>query len=548
MEKITKLSTIIFILISLINLSSCKEHQHTFDEGRIIQEASCLAEGIKEYKCTKCDETKQETINKLEHIYEITIIKATCSKKGSETKVCKLCNDTIEIELDKKDHNYIDGKCSNCDAKDPNYKEEHTHTESDWIILKEATCTKEGKKQKKCTSCDEVLSEETIKKLDHTIVIDKAVEATCKKTGLTEGSHCSVCKEVIKKQEVIEKLNHNYIDGICTICNEEVSSQENVSEGLLFELNADNKSYGVSGIGKCKDTNIVIPNIYKGLPVTSVKKDAFLYCYELENITIPNSIINIEEFAFESCKNLKSVIFEKGSKLTSIENNVFEDCTSLISIEIPSSVTNIGDSAFLRCDSLENITIPSSVTNIGDSAFLWCDSLENITIPNSIISIGDSAFKSCIRLENVIFEENSKLISIGDNAFYSCTNLTSIEIPSSVTSIGSFVFKTCENLKSVIFKKDSKLTSIGDNAFHFCTSLTSIEIPSSVTDIGGAAFLRCTSLTKIVIPNSVRDIGVFSFGNCPNLTIYCEAYEKPGRWHSWWNSDDCPVVWGYENK
>ena len=63
MKKITKLSTIIFILISLINLSSCKEHQHTFDEGRIIQEASCIVEGIKEYKCTKCDETRQETIN-----------------------------------------------------------------------------------------------------------------------------------------------------------------------------------------------------------------------------------------------------------------------------------------------------------------------------------------------------------------------------------------------------------------------------------------------------------------------------------------------------
>ena len=36
---------------------------------------------------------------------------------------------------------------------------------------------------------------------------------TYKTTGLTKGSHCLVCKEVIKKQEVIEQLNHNYIDG-----------------------------------------------------------------------------------------------------------------------------------------------------------------------------------------------------------------------------------------------------------------------------------------------------------------------------------------------
>ena len=208
MKKRNIILLIIVFFINIFILTSCKEHQHTFDEGRIIQEASCLAEGIKEYKCTKCDETRQETINKLEHIYDTTIIKATCSKKGSETKVCKLCNDTIEIELEKLDHNYIDGKCSNCDAEDPNYKEEHIHTESEWIILEEATCTKEGKKQKMCTSCDEVLSEEIIKKLDHTIVIDKAVEATCKNTGLTEGSHCSECGEVFKKQETIKKLDH----------------------------------------------------------------------------------------------------------------------------------------------------------------------------------------------------------------------------------------------------------------------------------------------------------------------------------------------------
>lgn len=37
-------------------------------------------------------------------------------------------------------------------------------------------------------------------------VVDKAVEATTNKTGLTEGSHCSVCNAVIEEQKVIPKL------------------------------------------------------------------------------------------------------------------------------------------------------------------------------------------------------------------------------------------------------------------------------------------------------------------------------------------------------
>ena len=50
------------------------------------------------------------------------------------------------------------------------------------------------------------------------IVVDKAVAPTCSSTGLTEGSHCSACGTVIKAQEVIEKVEHNYVNGKCEFC------------------------------------------------------------------------------------------------------------------------------------------------------------------------------------------------------------------------------------------------------------------------------------------------------------------------------------------
>ena len=60
------LTFIIFVLC--FGLISCdKEHTHTFDEGKIIKDATCTMDGIKEYKCTGCEETKQEVINMLGH-------------------------------------------------------------------------------------------------------------------------------------------------------------------------------------------------------------------------------------------------------------------------------------------------------------------------------------------------------------------------------------------------------------------------------------------------------------------------------------------------
>ena len=47
-------------------------------------------------------------------------------------------------------------------------------------------------------------------KADHMSVVDAAVAATCEKTGLTEGSHCSVCNKVLVEQASIPKLNHGY--------------------------------------------------------------------------------------------------------------------------------------------------------------------------------------------------------------------------------------------------------------------------------------------------------------------------------------------------
>lgn len=83
---------------------------------------------------------------------------------------------------------------------------------------KAETCTEDGNIEYwTCSNCkkiyadanalSEITSKSTILKAKgHTIVIDAAVDPTYETTGLTEGSHCSTCKAVLKKQEVIPKL------------------------------------------------------------------------------------------------------------------------------------------------------------------------------------------------------------------------------------------------------------------------------------------------------------------------------------------------------
>ena len=140
---------------------------------------------------------------------------------------------------------------------------------------------------------------------------------------------------------------------------------------------------------RSKKTSYIIPN-----SVTNIENYAFSGCKSLTSIEIPNSVSNIGNYAFCGCDSLASI--EIPNSVSNIGNYAFSGCKSLTSINIPNSVTNIEYGAFSGCDSLTNINIPNSVTNIEDSAFSWCKSLTNINIPDSVTNIGDHAFSDCI--------------------------------------------------------------------------------------------------------------------------------------------------------
>ncbi len=324
------------------------------------------------------------------------------------------------------------------------------------------------------------------------------------------------------------------------------------SEGLEFTSNGDGTCY-VSGIGTCTDTDIIIPPVHNGEAVTEIGFGAFMDCYYITNVIIPDSVKYIGSFAFINCSGITNITIPSSVKI--IEHQAFEACINLRNITIPNSVTSIFERVLSGCSNLESIivdegnafyhssgnclirtasktliagcknsVIPTdgSVTKIEDSAFALIDSLTSITIPDCVTDIGRLAFDSC-GLTSIEIPDG--VMSIGEWAF-SGNSFTSIAIPDSITSIGDGTFSYCEALESITVAEGNTVYHSAGNCLIETESKTLIagcntsviSTDGSVTCIGDYAFSGCSNLMSITIPDSVTSIGYMAFHNCGSLT------------------------------
>jgi len=162
--------------------------------------------------------------------------------------------------------------------------------------------------------------------------------------------------------------------------------------------------------------------------VTNVGDGAFGHCSGLTSITIPKSVTSIEEVAFSACHSLTGIqVDEQNPSYRSVDGVLFNKSqTTLIqcpggkvfNYTIPNSVINIGRWAFESCSRLTSVTIPNGVANIGEFAFNSCSSLIDIIIPASVTNIEGGAFANCQYLTGVYFEGNApKLRSVTIDAY-----------------------------------------------------------------------------------------------------------------------------------
>ena len=196
-----------------------------------------------------------------------------------------------------------------------------------------------------------------------------------------------------------------------------------------------------------------------GNGVTNIGEHAFSWCSALTSVTIPSSVTSIGEWVFIGCDGLTSVHITDLDKWCGISfgsfhanplyyaHDLYLNDVLITDLTIPNSVTSIGDFAFYVCNGLTSVTIPNSVTNIGEYAFSYCSALTSVTIPSSVTSISRGAFSRCSGLTGVTILDG--VTNIESYAFYGDSELTRVTIPDSVASIGDSAFQDCKSLQHV---------------------------------------------------------------------------------------------------
>ena len=189
---------------------------------------------------------------------------------------------------------------------------------------------------------------------------------------------------------------------------------------LSYDEAATVTSLGTTFTG---NSEIQIFNELKHFTGLTVLDDAFSGCSNLWKVTIPVNVESMTFNNFKGCVSLKTITFEKGSKLKAFtgghDNNykilgAFLDCKSLTTIEIPASVESLGTAfkgsslrtiTFEKGSKLKSITGGYQNKDNYSGALSDCKALTFIEIPASVETIEIAAFKGCSSLEMITFEK-----------------------------------------------------------------------------------------------------------------------------------------------
>lgn len=345
---------------------------------------------------------------------------------------------------------------------------------------------------------------------------------------------------------------------------EEELSGANIQDGVLLGY------YGTEG-------NITLPNT-----VTKINDDALKGNKKIVSVTIPGSVKDIGNNAFQGCPNLEEIIFtnpDKASNNLIIRVSAFQDCPKLTKCEIPARANQVVGNIFKGCTSLKEVevnannpyyftqdgvlfgpalvnyqpqyeddytlqsypagregayTIPSSVNGktidqIWTSGFEGAFGLTDITIPASIGRLGTAAFEST-GLTQVTIPDTVQ--QVDPAVFQNCTSLVSVKLPNGITEIDQYLFANCISLQHV--DMPDTITKINIYAFHNCTSLTSLALPKKLSSLSVGCFDKCINLQHVVVPPSVisfpkDELGVYNPFKYSPVTVYVQRGSNADR-------------------
>lgn len=561
--------------------TSSTECAHLWGQWVIKENATCQTVGTKERSCHNCNKTESEKIKATEHKESDWIIDkvAEVGIEGLKYTKCIYCDKRIKEE------------------SIPAIIETHQHAVVHWVKIKVPTCTTSGKQYAIC-SCGKTIDSKDIPANGHSLVIDKAVAVTCTTNGLTEGSHCSICNAIIVRQETIKSKGHSVVvdkavavtcttNGLtegshcsvcgtifvqqqtvaskghtmsskrvaatydkkehtlhyCTSCSYSYEEFDNTASPIKFKSN-NNGTCSVIGLSDLTIENLVIPTKSPdGDMVISIRDEAFKGNTKITSVVIPDSVTTIGSSAFESCSNLKSVIFPKNenenfklnyrsfafsgienvdlskTNMDSVARDAFYGCKKLKTVKL-NNVKKIDNFAFSQCSELTSLIHSGELTTIGERSFENCKKLTVLKGKDSKHNLDTvlqfdrhSFYGSAIR--DIVLNKNLK----SDNyAFEGCLNLGTVDLSQVSSILPSFVGSKIERL---VFP--SSLTRIFSYCFSKAT-IGSLVLPDTVTEIGAGAFSGA-SIGKITFGSGLKTIQAEAFKNATATYDFSKVHQ-----------------------
>ena len=284
------------------------------------------------------------------------------------------------------------------------------------------------------------------------------------------------------------------------VCNSEEGSQ-----GLEYRLSGNGEFYTLTGMGTCKDRELVIPGKYKGKPVRVIEEFAFSRNMNITRVDISDSVEVIKAGAFSGCDNIFTITLGEGL------------C----------DVSGLGRS--MRIQEVFNRSRLDEET-LRTSGFGEMIS----TYETSRVEITKDDFAFYVEGDNV-----SLIGYVGDKK--------DIVLPSSYNGhtyvIGEYAFFRGE-YDSIVLSEG--VTEIKTQAFGSFLGFNNLVIPKSVKKIESGAFYG-TGITSVTIPSTVETVEVNAFFECFVKEFYCEAPSKPQGWHDEWSDRFKIVIWDCKN-